>query len=397
MDIHNAKKLVVKAGIKLVESGLIARTWGNVSCRINEDSFVITPSGRDYLTLTADEIVTVNISNCSYNGNIKPSSEKGIHAEVYKLYPEVNFVIHTHQENASVISACGLASMKLNNNSPYLGDEVICASYALPGTKKLRRNVTTALSQSMGKAVIMKNHGALCFGRDYDETFLVTSELEKACESYIINQYLKLSGRDILDVNEMNSYALPPPSKVADNAVNSTLKPFYNSRRTEMGFVLYNEFDKEIEVRLNKIDITLPKEAEIYNAIYNKYNNINYIIHLITPEIKALSCSGLKLKPLLDDFAQIGGTTANNVELDTSKLLSSLKNSSVVLIKDFGALCCGKTEDDTIAVAMVTQKASKALIGASLFGKIVPINPLECILMRFVYLKKYSKQKYKNL
>ncbi|MDF2673982.1 MAG: class aldolase/adducin family protein, partial [Clostridiales bacterium] len=105
MNVNAAKELVVKAGIRLVESGLIARTWGNVSCRIDEYSFVITPSGRDYLSLTADEIVTVKISDCSYSGNIKPSSEKGVHAKVYKLYSEANFVIHTHQENASVISA----------------------------------------------------------------------------------------------------------------------------------------------------------------------------------------------------------------------------------------------------------------------------------------------------
>lgn len=396
MNVDTAKILVVKAGIKLVESGLIARTWGNVSCRIGDDSFVITPSGRDYLSLTTDEIVTVKMSDCSYTGNIKPSSEKGIHAEVYKLYQDANFIIHTHQENASVISACDLDSMKVENSPAYLGNEVICASYALPGTKKLRRNVSNALTLSKGKAVIMKNHGALCFGKDYDETFLVASELEKACNNFIINQYLKLSGRNTFDTDEMYDYALPPFTKAPANAGSSGFKPFYNSRRTEKGFVLYNDDCKEIEVQFNTINSSLPKEAEIYNAIYNKYDDINYIIHRITPEIKALSQSGIKLKPLLDDFAQIGGTTAKNVEMNTSKILSSLKNSSVVIIHNNGALCCGKTKDDAIAVAMVTQKASKALIGASLLGKIVPINPLECILMRFVYLKKYSKQKYKK-
>lgn len=395
MNVNAAKKLVVKAGIRLVESGLIARTWGNVSCRIDEYSFVITPSGRDYLSLTADEIVTVKISDCSYNGDIKPSSEKGVHAEVYKLYSEANFVIHTHQENASVISACNLNSIKLENSHDYLGDEIICASYSLPGTKKLRNNVSTALSQSKGKAVIMKNHGALCYGKDYEETFMVASELEKTCQGFIINQYLKLSGRDSFDVNEMNSYALPPLKKPVVIAADSVPNTFFNSKRTDNGFVLYNEDCREIEVQLNKTNSFLPEETGIHNAIYNKYNNINYIVHSITPEIKALSNSGIQLKPLLDDFTQIGGTLAKNVEFDTSKILTALKNSSVVIIRNSGALCCGNTKDDAIAVSMVTQKATKALIGASLFGKITPINPLECILMRFVYLKKYSKQKYK--
>ena len=65
MDINKAKEIVVMAGKKLVESGLIARTWGNVSCRVSDTQFVITPSGRAYETLTPEEIVLVNISDLS--------------------------------------------------------------------------------------------------------------------------------------------------------------------------------------------------------------------------------------------------------------------------------------------------------------------------------------------
>ena len=107
MDIQQAKELVIRAGKEVVASGLIARTWGNISCRVSDTQFVITPSGRAYEDLTPDEIVLVNIADLSYDGDIKPSSEKGIHAEAYKLRPEVNFVIHTHQMLASVISALG--------------------------------------------------------------------------------------------------------------------------------------------------------------------------------------------------------------------------------------------------------------------------------------------------
>ena len=58
-ELEEAKKLVVAAGKKLVESGLIARTWGNVSARISDTQFVITPSGRAYETLTPKEVVVV--------------------------------------------------------------------------------------------------------------------------------------------------------------------------------------------------------------------------------------------------------------------------------------------------------------------------------------------------
>ena len=99
-ELEEAKKLVVAAGKKLVESGLIARTWGNVSARISDTQFVITPSGRAYETLTPEEVVVVNIEDCSYEGDIKPSSEKGVHAAAYRHHPTVDFVIHTHQKAA---------------------------------------------------------------------------------------------------------------------------------------------------------------------------------------------------------------------------------------------------------------------------------------------------------
>ena len=61
MDILEAKKIVVEAGKQLVSTGLIARTWGNVSYRIDDKQFVITPSGKAYEGLTPDDIVLVNM------------------------------------------------------------------------------------------------------------------------------------------------------------------------------------------------------------------------------------------------------------------------------------------------------------------------------------------------
>ena len=85
MELSNAKEKVIKAGRELSRSGLIARTWGNVSCRTGEDTFVITASGRDYMTLTPREIIEVKLSDLSYEGDIKPSSELKAHREIYML------------------------------------------------------------------------------------------------------------------------------------------------------------------------------------------------------------------------------------------------------------------------------------------------------------------------
>ncbi|MCM1990216.1 class II aldolase/adducin family protein [Oceanirhabdus seepicola] len=392
MNIKEAKNLVIKAGIKLVESGLIARTWGNVSCRVDENTFVITPSGRNYLSLTPDEIVEVNIADLSYKGNIKPSSEKGIHAEVYKLYPNIKFVIHTHQESASVIGASELNSIEINGYHPSLDGKVLFARYALPGTKSLRKNVAKSLMNSKTNAVIMKYHGALCFGKDYDEAFMIASALEKACDAFMVKHYLRLSKREKYNPLEMSTFAL---SQSGEREPSSCDKIYFNSKRTENGCVLYMDGEK-IEVNYDNIDSSLPEEVEIYKAIFTKNKNINHILFNNSPEIRAISHKGIKLKPLLDDFAQLVGRHVKNVENNPRLISEALKKSSVILVRNIGALCCGKTYDDAEAVSMVTQKASKALIGASLLGKVKPINPLECMLMRYVYLKKYSKKVLKE-
>ena len=101
---EEAARLIIEAGHQLIKEGLIARTWGNISARLSDETFLITPSGRAYETLTPAELVEVSIKDCTYEGDIKPSSEKGVHAAVYKLRPEADFVIHAHSNNASALS-----------------------------------------------------------------------------------------------------------------------------------------------------------------------------------------------------------------------------------------------------------------------------------------------------
>lgn len=392
MELDQAKRAVLAAGIKLVESGLIARTWGNVSCRVDTDSFVITPSGRSYQSLSAADLVRVRIDDLSYEGGIKPSSERGIHAEVYKLFPGINFVIHTHQENASVIAATGLAEIPAGPDYPALGGAVLCAGYGLPGTKRLWKKVRQALEKTKGKAVIMKHHGALCFGVDAKETFTVATQLEEACAHFLIDHYLKRSGATEYDPYAMAAFALGLDKQSLRPPHSAGRKAYGNSRRQGSGFI-WSDGAQEREITEAQDLTGLPAEAELHRIIYRHNPGIKAIIFKNTPGLLALSAAGLTLKPLLDDFAQIIGLQVRTVAPDDpDRIARALRNSAAVLIKDTGALCCGVSEDDAVAAGMILQKAAKALIGASLFGPVHPINPLECMIMRYVYLTKYAKQ-----
>ena len=76
MDILEAKRIVVEAGKQLVATGLIARTWGNVSCKVSDTQFVITPSGRAYESLTEDDIVLVNMEDLHMTATSSPQVKR---------------------------------------------------------------------------------------------------------------------------------------------------------------------------------------------------------------------------------------------------------------------------------------------------------------------------------
>ncbi len=395
MDVLTAKQLVIAAGERLVETGLIARTWGNVSCRVDDKTFVITPSGKPYIGLTPDDIVEVAINTLEWGGNVKPSSEKGIHAEVYKQYPEANFVIHTHQKVASAVSALSNGIEKVAGEAASLiGNVIHLGGYGLPGTKKLKKGVTNALRLSPSKAVIMAHHGALCFGKDSEEAFQVANSLEKVCADYILDSAKEKLGikADNLDAfcSEMGEkFAKSEKTVEIDNSM------LYNSvcNRESGEIVFTNKADgSEVSMDINSGAATaaLADIATAHRDIYQACPSFNHIIHNDSKEVVAVSRIGKTMKPLLDDFAQICGPTVKCASPE--KCAKAIKGKNAVLVKDMGALCCGANEGDAQAVDMIMSKSGLALLTSKVFGKTKVINPVEAWLMRIVYTLKYSKQ-----
>lgn len=396
MDVLTAKKLVIEAGERLVATGLIARTWGNVSCRVDDKTFVITPSGKPYIGLTPDDIVEVAINTLEWGGNVKPSSEKGIHAEVYKEFPEANFVIHTHQKVASAISAIsGGIEKVVGDAGKLIGGRIYLGSYGLPGTKKLKKGVTKALRLSPSKAVIMAHHGALCFGKDSEEAFQVANSLEQVCTKHILDSAKEKLG---IKSDNLDGFCTEMADKLTNSQktveIDSSL--VYNSvcNRDSGEIVFTNKDDgSEFTMDLNGAAAAIGEFAEVtiaHKDIYLAYPKLNNIIHNTSSEVVAVSRLGKTMKPLLDDFAQICGPTVKCAAPD--KCVKALKRKNAVLIKDMGALCCGSNEGDAQAVDMIMSKSSLTLLTAKVFGKEKAINPVEAWLMRIVYLTKYSKK-----
>jgi L-fuculose-phosphate aldolase len=182
--INKTREIVCNSGKQLLRRGLVSGTWGNVSYRVDDDFMVITPSGRDYETLTPGDMVLVNIQDLSYEGNIKPSSESGLHAEIFKNRKEIWAVIHTHSQNVCTVAATHREIPPLLDDMvQIIGPSVRVSDYALSGTGKLTKNVMKALSGR--NAALLANHGAVCIGRDMQEAFLACEILEKSCHTFI--------------------------------------------------------------------------------------------------------------------------------------------------------------------------------------------------------------------
>lgn len=399
-EVEEAKRLVVEAGKKLLETGLIARTWGNVSARISETQFVITPSGRAYDTLTPEEVVVVNIDDCSHEGDIKPSSEKGIHADAYKHHPLVDFVIHTHQKAATIVSITGMEIKNVYYEyKPVLGDKVPVAEYAMSTTTPLRKKVEKCMMMNPScRAFLLKHHGTLCLGNSFEDAFNVADTLEKCCEKVIKDNYLRHSWATDYSEEEKRNFFL---ADAEAGKMPESICDLGNSVRTGNIFTLTYDGGKKIDVEMTTglgINGIAPKCAKIHKAIYES-QNCTMINHITDPYVVAVSCLDEKMLPMIDDFAQIVGVDVNCepwVDGDTDDcakaIAKAVSGRNAVLVQGNGALATGNSEGDMHALELIMSKGCEAQVDVNIFKRPHYVPKAECFIMRTVYLAKYSKQ-----
>ena len=184
MKKQDIREQIIDACMYLKKTGLIARTWGNVSARLNDNEFIITPSGLDYELTKPEDLVVVKTDDCSYDkSGRKPSSEKLVHASAYKVRPDVNFIVHTHQLYASAIGA-EEENIELKN-----GEVIPCCKYGLPSTKALQNNCEEAFKKyPEANSFLMAKHGAICFGKDEKDALKNAEKLEKECKKIFDNR-----------------------------------------------------------------------------------------------------------------------------------------------------------------------------------------------------------------
>ncbi len=106
MTKDQIKQEIIRYGNMLIEKGLCTGTGGNISVRLPENNgFMITPSGILYSEIVPDDIVTMDFEGNIIEGSRTPSIERNMHRAIFNARPDVNAIVHTHQNFASAIAA----------------------------------------------------------------------------------------------------------------------------------------------------------------------------------------------------------------------------------------------------------------------------------------------------
>jgi len=162
--------------------GLNQGTSGNISARLDDGSFLVTPSGVPYNLMRPQDVPVMDYSGQWY-GPRRPSVEWRFHRDILKARPDVSVVLHTHSLFTTVL-ACLRKPIPAFHYMVAVagGDSIRCASYATFGTQALSDNALKALAGR--RACLLANHGLICLGTNLDKALGLAVEVETLAAMY---------------------------------------------------------------------------------------------------------------------------------------------------------------------------------------------------------------------
>ena len=214
--LEELKKIVCEANLELPKHGLVTFTWGNVSAIDRESGlFVIKPSGVEYDRLSPEDMVVVDLDCKKAEGRYNPSSDTATHAELYKAFPEIGGIVHTHSSYATSWAQAGRSIPCYGTtHADYIYGEVPCvrclnAEEIAEDYEKNTGRLIVGEFLRMCKdplsvpAVLCKNHGPFTWGKDAKEAVhnaVVLEEVAKmAYRTESINHHVQSAPQELMD------------------------------------------------------------------------------------------------------------------------------------------------------------------------------------------------------
>ena len=200
MDLNKLKQQVFQANIDIVKHGLVIFTWGNVSAIDRERKLVvIKPSGVSYDNMNSDDMVVVDMNGNAVEGKYKPSSDTATHLELYKAFPEIGGIVHTHSTYATAWAQAGLDIPNIGTtHADYFSDDIPCTRDMTEAEVKgdYEKDTGTVIIERFKDlnpvhipGVLVKNHGPFSWGSNADDAVHNAVVLEQVAKmSFISNQ-----------------------------------------------------------------------------------------------------------------------------------------------------------------------------------------------------------------
>lgn len=203
--LEELKRQVYEANMELPRRGMVTYTWGNVS-GIDRASglFVIKPSGVAYEKLRPEDMVVMSLSGEKIEGDLNPSSDTATHLELYKAFPEIGGIVHTHSTMATAWAQAGRSLPCYGTtHADYFYGEIPCARNLTPEEieEGYEKNTGLVIIETFrGKnpvhvpGVLCKNHGPFTWGKDAFEAVHNAVVLEEVAK---MNFYTEMINPDV--------------------------------------------------------------------------------------------------------------------------------------------------------------------------------------------------------
>jgi len=183
---------ICKIARMMYDKDLISGPAGNISARLDENTFLLTPSMPFKQFMTPDQLITVDLdgNKCGIeteaNKNLKPTSEVPMHLEAYKARPDVQGIVHAHPAHVVALTSAGkpFRSEVQTEAMLFLGD-VAVADYATPTTDAL--GTTVAAKAKDHNCIILPHHGCVVLGKTVWTAYADLETLEFAAKvNYLV-------------------------------------------------------------------------------------------------------------------------------------------------------------------------------------------------------------------
>lgn len=212
-DIARAKQEVVEVGRRLWTRGLVGGSEGNVSVRLDESRLLTTPSGACKGFLAPDDLIVTDLAGRVLAGAGRPSSELGMHREIYRRRPDVGAVVHAHPPTATGFAIAGRAL------DDCVVPEVIATlglvpivPYGTPSTAELAERIGPWVGTH--DALLLANHGAVAYAPTLARAIDVMESLEQAARSlltaHVLGRVQRLSRDEVDRLMAVDAYGVRP-------------------------------------------------------------------------------------------------------------------------------------------------------------------------------------------